>query len=733
MTILQTLIYYNYLLILEKLKLGLLPPLDLLRNACIFEKYGIQDNTLKEYFINRLKRLISNVIYNIPDVPDGPITPIDTSIVIESVLINNGNTATFSTLVNIDIVFTGIPSYYKISEDIDLLSTTEWIIYTQNNIPVILSEGDGIKTVYVQLRNNISLSNIESDTILLDTIVGIKRTDSLFTYNTFQQAINSVIEDYPEGLTQDVTIYTTTQQIEPLSSTINIMNFNYGGRYSLVIDGSEITTFNALSNGAFVIYDSDNIVLQNFNIYGVSNNWNQIEVPSGIKVKTTIDNTNISRFEIRNVNIDGRNWDIDSFTDSALGAYGISVGNVNSLIIDKLSINYFAGYAMQLSAKSIFIKRLTTGNSTAYNESFAHPTLLSISNCSLFVMLDSDFNAEGMTNGISFTDTLNIIVKRVIFRNCPSQLIEKNGISKILTASFESCIFYNNLINQYYYWTRGLFSRWDCEKFSITNCTIRLNPINNNWTNPVSKFIWTGGQGIDILNLYNNIYYYNNPSRSGYSDNGRGMQLVDGIINTEINSDNNLYYDYSIDANNIANQIFSTNLITTSSLVALQAYGCDTNSVVKSISTTIFESDHNDYNMFKLQESAINLVGVNLLNYVIRDIDSKSSQIKVIGALKYNQEDYITTVLVCNMLNLYYNNYIEVSGVDQISIASEDEVIFYTDDLEKDVYTEVEILDQDENIIHNFKQLSYVNDLVAKFINGVYSDVNYYSINIKKQ
>jgi len=203
-----------------------------------------------------------------------------------------------------------------------------------------------------------------------------------------------------------------------------------------------------------------------------------------------------------------------------------------------------------------------------------------------------------------------------------------------------------------------------------------------------------------------------------------------GTINTKLNSNNNLYYDYSTDNNTIANKLFETNLITTSKLTELQSYGCDSNSIVKNLSVDIFESGNLDYNMFKLIYSSINFVIPNLEKYIDRDIDNKISEYKIIGAIKFNQTEFIPIELECQLLNLYDNTYTKISGSDVISIASGDQLIIYVDDSIKSVSTQVEILDDTDLIIHKFKQISYISDLMAKFINEVYSNVNYYSLNI---
>ncbi len=55
MTALQLAIYNKYMTLLDALSLGVLLPYSILQNACMFEKSQINNDSLKEFFINKLK------------------------------------------------------------------------------------------------------------------------------------------------------------------------------------------------------------------------------------------------------------------------------------------------------------------------------------------------------------------------------------------------------------------------------------------------------------------------------------------------------------------------------------------------------------------------------------------------------------------------------------------------------------------------------------------------------
>jgi hypothetical protein len=93
---------------------------------------------------------------------------------LSSVLINAGATDTANKNVNVTITSTGnnVPTQYKISENSDM-SGASWQTYTSNVIPFTLSDGYGIKTVYVQITDGTTTSAIVSDSINVPQPIGL--------------------------------------------------------------------------------------------------------------------------------------------------------------------------------------------------------------------------------------------------------------------------------------------------------------------------------------------------------------------------------------------------------------------------------------------------------------------------------------------------------------------------------------------------------------------------------
>lgn len=89
-----------------------------------------------------------------------------------SIIINSGDSSTESRNITIGLTLTGPPTEYRVGET-STLSGVTWIEYTGNTITYQMSETTGVKTIYVQIQNPLSISSIVSDSIILEEpIVG---------------------------------------------------------------------------------------------------------------------------------------------------------------------------------------------------------------------------------------------------------------------------------------------------------------------------------------------------------------------------------------------------------------------------------------------------------------------------------------------------------------------------------------------------------------------------------
>lgn len=98
-------------------------------------------------------------------------TVVETAPVLNSISINNNAVTTNNKNVSIKLNSTGNISHYRIAETLDNINSTNWIEYKTNTLNYTLSEGYGIKTIYVQVKNDTGESEIKSASIEYKEII----------------------------------------------------------------------------------------------------------------------------------------------------------------------------------------------------------------------------------------------------------------------------------------------------------------------------------------------------------------------------------------------------------------------------------------------------------------------------------------------------------------------------------------------------------------------------------
>lgn len=150
---------------------------DIVENS---EKYKIADYSKGDFRIAYDSPLINQGLgtsfvsdyrgyinwYNDGTSPIGPFmgkyrdsSIVEIPLVITKLTINNGEEQTQQNIINISYEYEGTATHIRISEN-DQFTGSEWIQAAQS-IPYTINEGEyGLKTIYVQLKNSISQSNI---------------------------------------------------------------------------------------------------------------------------------------------------------------------------------------------------------------------------------------------------------------------------------------------------------------------------------------------------------------------------------------------------------------------------------------------------------------------------------------------------------------------------------------------------------------------------------------------
>lgn len=98
-------------------------------------------------------------------------TVVETAPVLNSITINNNAATTNNRNVSIKLNSTDNITHYRIAETLDSINSSNWIEYKTNTLNYTLSEGYGIKTIYIQIKNNTGNSEIKNASIEYKEIV----------------------------------------------------------------------------------------------------------------------------------------------------------------------------------------------------------------------------------------------------------------------------------------------------------------------------------------------------------------------------------------------------------------------------------------------------------------------------------------------------------------------------------------------------------------------------------
>lgn len=592
---------------------------DILKTSVIVDNYDADND------------IVNNTAINV-DVAgfDSTITfEVEPSIIPEltSFTINDGALTSSSSNLRLNLASLGIIDYIMVSQDPSFSNTT-WInctdvsnyAYTFNYISEITLE------LFVKVKNSKGESNVISSSI--NMINGITRSDSTDTYNDILTALDSVIESYPSGLTEDVELNVVS---EVYNTSIykflsEISNFNTNTIYTLTINGNNLLTINCVTNGGFRLDYCDNIIFNGINFVNVAS-MKDLKPPEQTPAFFINRCNNII---VNNCSING-----DWLTDSSYkGWYAVIVKNNNNFTISNTIIEGFGLTVITVKdTNSVTFKNITIQDCPIDRGKISQPSLVELSNIENFVVQDSIIDGLGMDTCFSGNNIMYATFERTKLFNCPGEIISFTNTTPSSLFALRNCLIYNNLTAPYYSWTKQQIVLGTIDVVEVTNNTVQITPVNGN--NLYAVFIRDTSGKIGTLNSYNNIF---DIDCSVFELNNGQARVFDLLSLDVLNSDYNIYRDYSTDLDEISNLMMIISDETSpvyiariNSLSMLRSLGADLNSTVIDVSTPLFIN--NDFT--QLDQTIID-IPINYDKAPLYDIDKMlANTISNLGC-KYN-------------------------------------------------------------------------------------------------
>lgn len=369
------------------------------------------------------------------------------------------------------------------------------------------------------------------------------RSDNQQEYLGIYNATKAVVEDYPDGLTQDVTLtcledvidyQDNKSQISESMWNVDIKNWNKDTQYILTIDGDNKCVMDGRGFGGIHIENCSNLIIrgitfQNFNTYeGVYHP----EEPACIYITNT-DNGNYKNVYIDNITINGQS------TKTPLSGfrtrYGITVKGVSNVSIYNIMMSQIVVRPIAVSrAKIVDIHNVRFNKSTMQAEVIGHPSIMELGAEEIHI---SDCIIDGSSYNeacINASGVKRIYIQRNHIYNCSGPVCYMNNELGTEVIDISNNYLHNNTTYPKY--------QWDCTWFGFSkNCD--LLQISNNTvifsSTYYQEFFARTNSNIKKLINVNNIYIRNNSQNHGIFLVTTIEQLISG---NNIYNDEGIYY-----------------------------------------------------------------------------------------------------------------------------------------------------------------------------------------------
>ena len=370
-----------------------------------------------------------------------------------------------------------------------------------------------------------------------------RRSDNQQEYLGIYNATKAVVSDYPDGLTQDVTLtcledvidyQDNKSQISESMWNVDIKNWNKDTQYILTIDGDNKCTMDGRGFGGIHIENCSNLIIrgitfQNFNTYeGVYHP----EEPACIYITNT-DNGSYKNVYINNITINGQS------TKTPLSGfrtrYGITVKGVSNVSIYNIMMSQIVVRPIAVSrAKIVDIHNVRFNKSTMQAEVIGHPSIMELGGEEIHI---SDCIIDGSSYNeacIQAHNVKRIYIQRNHIYNCSGPVCYMSNELGTEIIDISNNYLHNNTTYPKYQWdcTWFGFSK-NCDLLQISNNTIVFS------STYYQEFFARTNSNIKKLINVNNIYTRNNSQNHGIFLVTTIEQLISG---NNIYNDEGIYY-----------------------------------------------------------------------------------------------------------------------------------------------------------------------------------------------
>ena len=528
---------------------------------------------------------------------------------LNSFKINNDAAFASNPDLELTIATDSIVNEYMVGKDA-AFTGSGWQPWPTTGLPTYYFDfqSDIILTLYVKIRNNTGESQVLSDSITLKSAV--LRSDNNKTYRTLKLAMEDLLADYGDNLTQNVTISVEAPlDLVGTSTYYEVLEFNQNSEYFLTIDGKSNLTYDCHSVGGLKFTKCSNLIIKGIHFVNVANmvDASAPEQCAAIFIQGEPDNW-CKNIIIKDLTITGYH---DPLNPS--GQYGLVLRSCDIVTISGVEmVNIQAIGCKVADTKITSIINCNFHNMAIYDRGIiSQPCLIEVSRTEFLYIEDSIIDGLDSDTLVIATNVGSLVSKRNTFINAGSEAFRFSSTSVLNLLEFENTIIAKCLSNPYYSWTKQFVTFGEVKKLVLRNNTFHITPVDGN---SFYTKLFNGAMARKI-EYYNNIFLIDFQTPEFTNNNGQAVIFQIASIDAMV-GDYNIYSDYTEDGLVISNMFVNTEdpdstiyLNRCKNIGFVRMKGCDLNSTILDITNPIF-SDSN-YKTLVSTVAAINGDGIN--------------------------------------------------------------------------------------------------------------------------
>lgn len=338
-------------------------------------------------------------------------------------------------------------------------------------------------------------------------------------YSSTHVALNAIKADYPDGLTQDVTLTCVKQAKERRIANdpdknrneqifLSVLkDWNMGALHTLTIDGNGFLTYDCASLGGLKFTNVDNIILSDIAFINYCN-FIDGSTPDEVAAVMLIGSKDSY---CRNLYIAGCTFDGLSTTNKTTGStFILSTKYTENVYVNGNLFCNNAGMAFNMTDARLVTFSRNEVSGVFRSGAVAHAGLFNVTNGYRLILEDNHFDGSSFRESLMYFSNIEVVSLKRNYIHDGARIIEMSSNTAIKKLELESNLIVNMLQSSIFGWIHEcIYSTSDILELRFLNNTLWMG--GNDWMQFILRV-----NAIDVrtASIHNNIIVDPDPSLS---------------------------------------------------------------------------------------------------------------------------------------------------------------------------------------------------------------------------